>query len=174
MVNAVLPFSVLFLSYAKRYEVVCELVEDFISRGLNFSSFKYQDWLRTSLNSSQLNPFQHLLHPSTTQNNYNSTHRNRLQDVVSIRKGFVSLFLCTALMIEIERQLLEGRGKDRDWERCLSNRKLIDNSITGHKVPISTQETAPGKQHAMPGKDPVNDQLPADDGGYQPCTHPQS
>ncbi|KAI9739419.1 MAG: hypothetical protein M1818_005107 [Claussenomyces sp. TS43310] len=37
----------------------------------------------------------------------------------------------------------------------------------GHAVPISHQESTPGKQHAMPGKDPVNDQLPDDDGGYQ-------
>jgi len=36
----------------------------------------------------------------------------------------------------------------------------------GHSVPISHQE-APGKQHKMPGKDPVNDQLPTEEGGYQ-------
>jgi len=37
----------------------------------------------------------------------------------------------------------------------------------GHEVPVSFQDSAPGKQHAMPGKDPVNDQLPTDEGGYQ-------
>lgn len=36
----------------------------------------------------------------------------------------------------------------------------------GHKVPITHQEV-PGKQHKMPIA-PVNDQLPSDDGGYQP------
>ncbi|EPE34535.1 NAD(P)-binding Rossmann-fold containing protein [Glarea lozoyensis ATCC 20868] len=38
---------------------------------------------------------------------------------------------------------------------------------SGHEVPVSHQE-APGKQHKMEGPDPVNDQLPTDDGGYQP------
>ncbi|CAL3967502.1 hypothetical protein PZA11_003786 [Diplocarpon coronariae] len=37
----------------------------------------------------------------------------------------------------------------------------------GHSVPVSHQ-SAPGKQHEMAGPDPVNDQLPTDDGGYQP------
>jgi len=37
----------------------------------------------------------------------------------------------------------------------------------GHSVPISHQESTPGKQHQMPGKDPVNDQLPTEEGGYQ-------
>jgi len=37
----------------------------------------------------------------------------------------------------------------------------------GHQVPISHQEETPGKQYKMPGKDPVNDQLPTEDGGYQ-------
>jgi len=37
----------------------------------------------------------------------------------------------------------------------------------GHKVPVSKME-APGKQYKMPGPDPVNDQLPTADGGYQP------
>merc|ERR1712225_136771 len=36
----------------------------------------------------------------------------------------------------------------------------------GHSVPVSHQ-SAPGKQHEMAGKDPVNDQLPTSDGGYQ-------
>jgi len=36
----------------------------------------------------------------------------------------------------------------------------------GHSVPVSHQ-SAPGKQHEMPGQDPVNDQLPSDEGGYQ-------
>lgn len=38
----------------------------------------------------------------------------------------------------------------------------------GHEVPVSHQDATPGHQHKMPGKDPVNDQLPTDDGGYQP------
>lgn len=37
----------------------------------------------------------------------------------------------------------------------------------GHEIPISHQD-APGKQHQMAGPDPVNDQLPTHDGGYQP------
>jgi len=37
----------------------------------------------------------------------------------------------------------------------------------GHEVPVSNQESIPGKQYNMPGKDPVNDQLPTDEGGYQ-------
>jgi len=37
----------------------------------------------------------------------------------------------------------------------------------GHEVPVSHQ-SVPGKQHEMKGPDPVNDQLPTDDGGYQP------
>ncbi|KAH8596352.1 hypothetical protein B0O99DRAFT_593674 [Bisporella sp. PMI_857] len=37
----------------------------------------------------------------------------------------------------------------------------------GHKVPVSDVET-PGKQWKLPGQDPVNDQLPTEDGGYQP------
>jgi len=37
----------------------------------------------------------------------------------------------------------------------------------GHEVPVSHQD-APGKQHKMAGQDPVNDQLPTDEGGYQP------
>jgi len=37
----------------------------------------------------------------------------------------------------------------------------------GHEVPISHQD-APGKQHQMAGPDPVNDQVPTGDGGYQP------
>ncbi|KAL3424618.1 oxidoreductase C4H3.08 [Phlyctema vagabunda] len=37
---------------------------------------------------------------------------------------------------------------------------------SGHEVPVSHQ-SAPGKQTQMPGQDPVNDQLPTDDGGYQ-------
>jgi len=37
----------------------------------------------------------------------------------------------------------------------------------GHAVPISHQENIPGMQHAMPGKAPVNDQLPDFKGGYQ-------
>merc|ERR1712093_869857 len=36
----------------------------------------------------------------------------------------------------------------------------------GHSVPVSHQ-SAPGKQHEMAGQDPVNDQLPTSDGGYQ-------
>ena len=36
----------------------------------------------------------------------------------------------------------------------------------GHEVPVSHQ-SAPGKQHEMAGQDPVNDQLPTDEGGYQ-------
>jgi len=38
---------------------------------------------------------------------------------------------------------------------------------SGHKVPVTTQDNIPGKQYAMEGQDPVNDQLPTDDGGYQ-------
>jgi len=37
----------------------------------------------------------------------------------------------------------------------------------GHEVPVSHQD-APGKQKDMAGPDPVNDQLPTSDGGYQP------
>jgi len=37
----------------------------------------------------------------------------------------------------------------------------------GHEAPVSFQESTPGKQHDMPGPDPVNDQLPTDEGGYQ-------
>jgi len=37
----------------------------------------------------------------------------------------------------------------------------------GHSVPVSNQE-APGKEYKMEGPDPVNDQLPTDEGGYQP------
>jgi len=46
----------------------------------------------------------------------------------------------------------------------------IDKSqfAPGHQAPISHQDDIPGKQHKMPGQDPVNDQLPTDDGGYQP------
>jgi len=36
----------------------------------------------------------------------------------------------------------------------------------GYKVPVSDQET-PGKQYKMEGPDPVNDQLPTEDGAYQ-------
>jgi len=36
----------------------------------------------------------------------------------------------------------------------------------GHTVPVSDQET-PGKQYKLDGPDPVNDQLPTEDGGYQ-------
>ncbi|KAI6248574.1 hypothetical protein HI914_03533 [Erysiphe necator] len=36
-----------------------------------------------------------------------------------------------------------------------------------YEIEVSHQ-AAPGKQHEMPGPDPVNDQLPTDDGGYQP------
>ncbi|KAG9234378.1 hypothetical protein BJ875DRAFT_484230 [Amylocarpus encephaloides] len=39
--------------------------------------------------------------------------------------------------------------------------------MPGHSVPVSHQ-SAPGRQHEMEGPDPVNDQLPTDDGGYQP------
>jgi NAD(P)-dependent dehydrogenase (short-subunit alcohol dehydrogenase family) len=31
-----------------------------------------------------------------------------------------------------------------------------------------SHQDAPGKQHQITGPDPVNDQLPTDDGGYQP------
>ncbi|CAG8957460.1 hypothetical protein HYFRA_00011441 [Hymenoscyphus fraxineus] len=37
----------------------------------------------------------------------------------------------------------------------------------GHEVPVAHQ-SAPGKQHEMKGPNPVNDQLPTGDGGYQP------
>lgn len=37
----------------------------------------------------------------------------------------------------------------------------------GHSVPVAHQESIPGKQHAMKGPDPVNDQLPTSNGGYQ-------
>jgi len=37
----------------------------------------------------------------------------------------------------------------------------------GHKVPVSKQESIPGRQHEMPGQAPVNDQLPTSSGGYQ-------
>jgi hypothetical protein len=43
----------------------------------------------------------------------------------------------------------------------------IIDTLLGYRVPISRQEDAPGKQHKMPGPDPVNDQLPSEDGGYQ-------
>jgi hypothetical protein len=45
--------------------------------------------------------------------------------------------------------------------------QLLKNLSIGHEVPISHQD-APGKQHQMAGPDPVNDQLPTHDGGYQP------
>ncbi|KAE8445284.1 hypothetical protein EG329_013522 [Mollisiaceae sp. DMI_Dod_QoI] len=38
----------------------------------------------------------------------------------------------------------------------------------GHSAPVSHQKSTPGKQHDMPDPDPVNDQLPTDEGGYQP------
>jgi NAD(P)-dependent dehydrogenase (short-subunit alcohol dehydrogenase family) len=41
------------------------------------------------------------------------------------------------------------------------------NHFIGHKVPVDRQ-SVPGKQYKMKGPDPVNDQLPTDDGGYQP------
>ena len=41
------------------------------------------------------------------------------------------------------------------------------NEIPGHEIPIQHQE-APGAQRKMAGPDPVNDQLPTSDGGYQP------
>ncbi|CZR60392.1 probable 3-oxoacyl-[acyl-carrier-protein] reductase [Phialocephala subalpina] len=37
----------------------------------------------------------------------------------------------------------------------------------GHEAPTSFQDSVPGKQYEMPGPDPVNDQLPTDEGGYQ-------
>ncbi|OBT81495.1 hypothetical protein VE02_09675 [Pseudogymnoascus sp. 03VT05] len=37
----------------------------------------------------------------------------------------------------------------------------------GHEVPIHHQEN-PGKQYKMAGPDPINDQLPSKDGGYEP------
>ncbi|POS82738.1 NAD(P)-binding Rossmann-fold containing protein [Erysiphe pulchra] len=37
----------------------------------------------------------------------------------------------------------------------------------GHRIEVSHQ-SAPGKQYEMPGLDAVNDQLPTDNGGYQP------
>jgi len=37
----------------------------------------------------------------------------------------------------------------------------------GHEVPVSKQDSIPGKQHEMPGQAPVNDQLPTSTGGYQ-------
>lgn len=43
--------------------------------------------------------------------------------------------------------------------------KNLANLSIGHEVPISKQASTPGKQDGvMPGKDPVNDQLPSDDG----------
>jgi NADPH:quinone reductase-like Zn-dependent oxidoreductase len=45
--------------------------------------------------------------------------------------------------------------------------QLLNILSIGHEVPISHQD-APGKQHQMAGPDPVNDQLPTHDGGYQP------
>lgn len=44
---------------------------------------------------------------------------------------------------------------------------LCSNILLGHEVPVSHQSTVPGKQHDLPGKAPVNDQLPTDEGGYQ-------
>lgn len=44
--------------------------------------------------------------------------------------------------------------------------KVGTDNATGHEVPISHQ-SAPGKQNKMIGPDPVNDQLPTADGGYQ-------
>lgn len=38
---------------------------------------------------------------------------------------------------------------------------------TGHQPPVSHQSSAPGKQTELP-KEAINDQLPTDDGGYQP------
>ena len=35
------------------------------------------------------------------------------------------------------------------------------------KIPVAHQ-SVPGRQHEMDGPDPVNDQLPSEDGGYQP------
>ncbi|KFY28174.1 hypothetical protein V491_00597 [Pseudogymnoascus sp. VKM F-3775] len=37
----------------------------------------------------------------------------------------------------------------------------------GHEIPIHHQEN-PGKQHKMAAPDPINDQLPWNDGGYEP------
>jgi len=39
---------------------------------------------------------------------------------------------------------------------------------SGHEVPVAHQEDTPGKQYKMKGPDPVNDQLPTSDGGFQP------
>lgn len=50
--------------------------------------------------------------------------------------------------------------------QCHSSQLMLI-STTGHKIPISHQEGFPGKQHLMPGKQPVNDQLPTPEGGYQ-------
>lgn len=41
------------------------------------------------------------------------------------------------------------------------------NETPGHEVPVSQQNSIPGKQHEMPGQAPVNDQLPTSTGGYQ-------
>jgi len=38
----------------------------------------------------------------------------------------------------------------------------------GHEVPIAHQNDTPGKQYKMDGPEPVNDQLPTSDGGFQP------
>lgn len=40
--------------------------------------------------------------------------------------------------------------------------------MLGHSIPVAHQDSIPGKQHDMKGPDPVNDQLPTEDGGYQP------
>jgi NAD(P)-dependent dehydrogenase (short-subunit alcohol dehydrogenase family) len=51
--------------------------------------------------------------------------------------------------------------------KSTSGKDQMSQFEQGHEVPISHQD-APGKQHDMSGPDPVNDQLPTDDGGYQP------
>lgn len=42
-----------------------------------------------------------------------------------------------------------------------------DAYFTGHQPPVSHQSSTPGKQTELP-KEAINDQLPTDDGGYQP------
>jgi hypothetical protein len=44
--------------------------------------------------------------------------------------------------------------------------QTTNSKLPGHKVPVSDQEI-PGKQYKMDGPDPVNDQLPTEEGGYQ-------
>lgn len=78
-------------------------------------------------------------------------------------------------METVKNTLKSATGKEQksQFEQGPQQHLLIQrNAILttphlGHEVPISHQD-APGKQKDMVGPDPVNDQLPTSDGGYQP------